>query len=88
MGTLLTVPVFGAGVHGGAATVAEVPGARDVLPGVPVLLVPVSGVVLDGMFDELEADVVCEVEVVEGVEVPVAVLLEGVHGATVFVVPD
>jgi len=97
IGTLFTVPVLGGGVgaapgsHGGAATVADVPAGRDV----PALVVPalllVSGVVLAGMPDaEVEA-VLCDVEVLELPVVgllleAVVLLLEGVHGATVFVV--
>jgi len=86
------VPVLGGGVgavfgsHGGAATVADVPAGRDVVvPAVP----PVSGVVrepADGMLDDEEVvgAVFCEVELLE---LPVVVpLLDGVHGATVFVV--
>jgi hypothetical protein len=98
IGTLFTVPVLGGGVgaepgsHGGAATVAEVPAGRDV----PALVVPtvplVSGVVLEGMPDaEVVGAVLCDVELAELPVVvvlleAVVVLLEGVHGATVFVV--
>jgi hypothetical protein len=97
IGTLFTVPVLGGGVgaapgsQGGAATVADVPAGRDV----PALVVPalllVSGVVLDGMPDAEVGVVLCDVEVLELPVVgllleAVVLLLEGVHGATVFVV--
>jgi hypothetical protein len=98
IGTLFTVPVLGGGVgaafgsHGGAATVADVPAGRDVPALVVPAVLPVSGVVLEGMPDaEVVGAVLCDVKLVE---LPVAVLLleavvllvVGVHGATVFAV--
>jgi hypothetical protein len=96
IGTLFTVPVFGGGVgaapgsHGGAATVADVPAGRDVPALVVPAVLPVSGVVLEGIPDAEVAGVApCDVELVElpAVVLLVAVvLLAGLHGATVFVV--
>jgi len=94
-GTVDCVPVglVLPGVHG-FATVAEVPLGRDgvaeatvelELLTVPLLVVAVLGVVEVELLGVVEL-VLLGVVVVE-VEVPVLVLLEGVHGATVVVVP-
>ena len=61
------------GAHGGLATVAEVPAGRDGLAEATVLELPV---LVEGV--AVPADV-------EAVVLPVLVLLEGVHGATVTV---
>jgi hypothetical protein len=64
------------GAHGGLATVAEVPAGLDGLLDATVLELPA-----------LEVDGVTVLGEVEAVVLPVLVLLEGVHGATVVLVP-
>jgi hypothetical protein len=63
------------GAHGGFATVAEVPAGLDEFADATVLELPV---LVDG---------VAVLGEVEAVVLPVLVLLEGVHGATVELVP-
>ena len=96
-GLLGTVEVVPAGVVllpgvQGVAAVAEVPLGRDgvaeVLPMPLLLVVDVLGVVEAVLLGLVEVELLGVVEVVLlGVEVSVLVLLDGVHGATVLVVP-
>ncbi len=75
------------GSHGGLATVADVPLGRDMLPDATVELevAPTPLLVLEPVLPVVEVVLLGEIELVEPA-VPVAPLLEGVHGATVVVV--